>query len=136
MRLHTNLKTNEISTALRSAKVMGRVTWDVTFVQFDVKTSNTHLFGYDIQLGTTAKRSLPSGTVDQYGKTMHVRRPKNTGLSGASQLYSATYFEWGWFMTGLFDQDPCARWGNSRKHPIYEDMEDFNLKTDHRFDRA
>jgi len=134
MRLHTNLKTNEISTALRAAKVMGRVTWDVTFVQFDVKTSNTHKFGYDIQLGTESKRSLPSGTVDQYGKTMHVRRPKNTGMSGASQLYSATYFEWGWFMVGVFDQDFDARWGNSRKHPIYEDVVDFHVKTGNRFD--
>jgi hypothetical protein len=136
MRLHTNLKTNEISTALRWAKVMGRMTWDVMFVQFDVKTSNTHKFGYDVQLGTYSRLSLPSGTVDQYGKAMHVRRPKNTGVSGACQLYSATYFEWGWFMVGVFDQDPCARWGNSRKHPIYEDVVDFHVKTDHRFDRS
>jgi hypothetical protein len=133
MRLHSNLTTAEVGQVLYMAKAMRRVTNDVAFMQLYVKTSNTHPNGYDVQLGTYNKRSLPKGTVDQYGKAMNVRRAKNTGVSGASQIYSATYDEWGWFMAGIFALDPCARWGNSRKHPIYEDVIDFHRKTGYKF---
>lgn len=134
MRLHTNLNTADVHHALMMAKVAGHVTGDVHFIVDVPHKSNTHPHAYEIQLGTYNKHSLPDGTVDQDGKRMHVRRFKNSGQHGADSVWSATYFEWGWFMMEIFRRDPSARWGGLGKNSFgYRNEQDFHEKTHNRF---
>lgn len=140
MRLHTDLNSVTVGDCLRLAKAKSKVTQDIQFMQFEGHKSNTHPYAYDVQLGTYDRDSLPAGTVDQHGKNMNVRRYKNSGYMGAdSELHgdgarwSATYFEWGYFMLEVFKLDPNARWGGSAKNPIYRNESDFHEKTGHKF---
>lgn len=134
MRLHTNLDAKDIYSALEAAKIQGNVTMDVMFVVFSAHGSRTNERAFELQLGTYEKDTLPTGTVDQYGKAMRVRRYKNSGQYGADSVYSATYFEWGWLMLEIFSRDPNARWGGLSKYSFgYHNVEDFHEKTDGRF---
>jgi hypothetical protein len=139
MRLHTKLSYAEVYAALHAAQSKDKIATDVKFVNDDGPgTSRTHAHGYEIQLGTYNKDSLPPGSVDQYGKRMNVRRFKNSGNSGATSgwyepaVWAATYFEWGWFVVEIFAADPTARFGGI-KHPDYASREDFDAKTAGRF---
>lgn len=133
MRLHTSLYFGHVYDALRAAKMAGKVTEDVHFVVYSLHGSRSHERSFEIQLGTYDKHSLPAGTKDQYGKTMHVRRYKNGGDYGASDIYAATYFEWGWFMLAVFEQDPDALFGSKSGHG-YNGVVDFHEKTRYAFD--
>lgn len=131
MRLHTNLGQNGVYGALLAAKAAGKVTNDVDFEVFNVHRSQSHVRAFEIQLGTYDKHSLPAGTVDQHGKRMNVRRYKNSGQTGADSIWSATYFEWGWFMLEIFKLDPTATWGG--KSWGYKGVSDFHVKTHYVF---
>ena len=140
MKLHTSLNETEVHAALTRAQLAGHVTPDVHFPVYAQERSQTHPYGYEIQLGTYNQHSLPDGTKDQYGKTMRVRRFKNSGGSGASNVYAATWHEWGWFMAEVFQADPNARWGGnpdkSRRPEYvygYASLSDFNAKTGNQF---
>jgi hypothetical protein len=137
MRLHTTLTAEEVRAALRRAQDKGRVTADVEFTTFGDYPSRTHGHSFEVQLGTHDKHSLPEGYVDQHGKKMQVRRYKNSGTNGASQFYSATWHEWGWFVVEVFAADPHARFGNDperSRHPWgYFSPEDFHEKTGFKF---
>lgn len=136
MRLHTQLDAIDVRNMLEIAKRKGKVTADVVFMPSwtfpPEHTSRTHAHAFEIQLGTIDKDSLPKGTLDQHGKKMRVRKYKNAGDSGASTIWAATWFEWGWFILEVFDADPTARWG-SEKHPTYADVDDFHDKTRYAF---
>ncbi len=142
MRLHTKLSYAYVYAALKRAKDAGRVTPDVQFLDLEPHKSRTHPFGWEIQLGTYDKYSLPAGTVDQRGKAMRVRRYKNSGTRGAAgsdgwvtpSAYAATWHEWGWFMAAVFEADPDARWG-SLKGWGYRSLGDFTVKTKGAFDK-
>lgn len=131
MRLHTKLDALEVRAALQRAQSRGLVTWDVDMTVFTPRRSQTHDHGYEIQLGTYDKFSLPAGYKDQYGKTMHVRRYRNSNHGDAE--WAATWHEWGWFMKEVFDADPSARWGGLTGWG-YRDLEDFNRKTEGAFE--
>lgn len=134
MKLHTNLSRVDIYEALYAAKRKGRVTPDIEFVVMDIAGSRTHRTAYEIQLGTYDKDSLPEGTRDQHGKKMRVRRFKNSGHSGAGNVYSATWDEWGWFMREVFDREFDSRFGGLGKTAWgYKDVDDFHEKTDWQF---
>jgi uncharacterized protein YwbE len=118
MRLHTRLTATEVYSALGQAQLAGKVTSDIRFMVFRQYRSRTHPHGYEVQLGTWDKDSLPSGTVDQHGKNMRVRRFKNSGSHGAhsdngtgESVWAATWHEWGWFIASVFAADPGARFG-------------------------
>ena len=133
MKLHTKLSGTEVREAMEAAKLAGKVTPDVYFVEYDHGNSRTHAHRFEIQLGTDDKHSLPAGTVDQYGRRMNVRRYKNSGNSGANsgflaeEIYAATWDEWGWFIAEIMRRDPEAVFGT------YRGIESFNAQTDSKF---
>ena len=149
MKLHTSLTAVEVTALIRQAVNRGHLTPDVHAVVFTPGSSRTHRYGYEVQLGTYDKHSLPPGTTDQHGKHMRVRRFKNTGTRGANSdsewagnegIWAATWHEWGWFIAEVFAADPGARFGadpSRCQHPQcawgYSSPEDFARKTDGEF---
>lgn len=130
MRLYTHLSMQQVTWALREVKNEKHVAEDVYFVKpMDPRRSRGQwVWSYEIQLGTYCKTSLPEGYRDQYGKRLAVRRYKNTGDSGAGPVWAATWHEWGWFMTTIFDLDPDAKFGTA-----YPSAVAFHAKTRNEF---
>lgn len=63
-------------------------------------------------------------------------RRKNTGRYGGPAddgTYAATWDEWGIFLAYLFNVDPKAWAGGTRKRPIYDGRADFHAATGGRF---
>lgn len=122
MKLHTTLERHEIQSAFRDVRDIGHITVDVSMIQFDYEPSRTHPHGHKIQLGTFEQFSLPNGKS---------RRNKNTGKWGAnSQMWAASYDEWGWFIARIFELDPTARWAGGG---AYQSPDDFIKKTDGKY---
>jgi hypothetical protein len=118
VKLHTKLISHEIIDALWDVKKRGLMTRDIDFVQFEYENSRTHPNGYLIQLGTDDKTSGPTNS----------RHYKNSGQWGAdTQVWAATYDEWGWFIAELFERDPDAKFGH------YKSYDDFHAQTKTRF---
>lgn len=116
MRIHTNKSANArniIGASLGHAKYAGHVSSDVGFVVYEPHRSKTHGVAIEVQLGTDDKTSGPT-------KSRHF---KNSGKHGADRLYAATYDEWGWFLSYLFDLDFEAVAGP------YKGRDDFHKKT-------
>lgn len=112
MRLHTNtLDMSDVHKALKTAKDNGTVAEHIHFEAFSQHGSRSHARAFEIQLGTYSK--LPGDK----------RRYKNSGQYGASNIYAATYDEWGYFIKELFELDPELVFGN------YRGLEDFNRQT-------
>jgi hypothetical protein len=133
MKLHTTLTSMEVSQALDRVKRLDLVTPDVHFIQLDGTGSRSRPRGYEIQLGTYDKNSLPEGYTDQNGRPVKTRHFKSKGDDGAStgwyepDIYAASWHEWGWFMAEIFREDPDAIWGS--KSWGYHGVKDFNEKT-------
>lgn len=114
MRLHTNKLTwQDISKALQTAKQSGNVASHIHFESQSEHGSRSHARAFEIQLGTYSK--LPGDK----------RRYKNSGQYGASNVYAATYDEWGYFIKELFVLDPELVFGH------YKSQADFNNQTKH-----
>jgi hypothetical protein len=135
MRLHTSLPGSQVFAALSRAQRKGLIAPDIDFTVYKTGGSKTHPFGYEIQLGTYDKYSLPAGYVDQHGKNLRVRRYRNSNHGDAE--YAATWHEWGWFIAEVFAADPESRWGSdpsrARNSWGYSSPEDFRAKTDNAF---
>jgi hypothetical protein len=133
MKLHTTLTGREVWQALRSAQDASKVTRDVTYVTFESGNSRSRPHRFELQLGTHDKHSLPEGTQDQYGKTLRVRRYKNSGGRGAESgwyeppVWSATWHEWGWVIAEIMRRDPNAVFGP------YRGQASFNSQTSNLF---
>jgi hypothetical protein len=125
MKLHTNLTGPDVGNTLLRAQRKGHVTSDVEMTVFTLSPSQTHPNGFEIQLGAWDRDSLPRGYVDQHGKTMRVRRFRNSDRSEAR--YAASWHEWGWFIAEIFAADPGARWS------WYASPADFHRKTGNQF---
>lgn len=104
MKLHTALTHGDVTRALGDVKKAGHVADDVFFVQHDVERSMSRPHGYKIQLGTYDKTSGPTRS----------RHYKNSGGSGAGDVWAATYDEWGYFIERVFELDPSAIFGKYR----------------------
>jgi hypothetical protein len=118
MKLHSDTITwGNLREALDQAKRKGGVAQDVYFCQINGAGSRSRSNGYEIQLGTDDKTTGPTKS----------RRYKNSGQHGADSVYAATWDEWGWFITELFQVDPNAIFGG------YKGAEDFHAKTDGKF---
>lgn len=135
MRLHTSLTAPEVRTVLRRAQAKGLITPDVHFAVWTAGRSLTHPHGYDIQLGTHDRDSLPAGYKDQRGTNMRLRRTRHS--SGGGARYAATWHEWGWLIAEIFAADPRSRWGANparSRHPWgYFTPADFHAKTGSQF---
>lgn len=68
------------------------------------------------------------------GFEVHSARRPNSGHRGAdgSDVYAATWDQWGVFLRHLYEIDPTMVCG-SGKRPVYASLLDFSLKTDYRF---
>lgn len=140
MRLHTNLTYAQVYFALKQARDAGLIAPDVQFVGMTDHKSRTHPHAFEIQLGTADKFSLPAGYTDQNGHKLKTRRFKSAKYIAPDGCYeppvwAATWHEWGWFISAVFQLDQGARWGDE-KHPQYADAEDFERKTKGEFDPA
>ena len=117
MKLHTVLTEAQVSNALFRVHVADLVARDVYFTEFTAEPSKSRPNGFRIQLGTDDPDLLG-------GK----RNYKNSGGYGASNVYAATWYEWGWFIARIFDMDPTAIFGTE-----YKTREAFNAATDNIF---
>jgi hypothetical protein len=120
MKLHTSLSASEVRDALGTAQLAHHVTWDIEFVQFAPERSQSRAHGYKVQLGTYDQTSGPTNS----------RHYKNSGTSGAGNVWAATYDEWGYFIAEVFKRDPAAKFGQ------YDGADDFNAKTHGQFELA
>lgn len=112
MKLHSDvLKWPDVQAALVAAKDTGNVARHVYFEMLEERGSRSRKNGFDIQLGTYTK--IPGDK----------RRYKNSGDSGASNVYAATYDEWGWFIDAIFNADGAAIFGP------YNGKDDFHSQT-------
>lgn len=118
MKLHSDTITeHDIHQALKLAQAEGNVTSDVTFVVLGQAGSRSRRYAYEIQLGTFDKSTGP-------GKSRH---HKNSGKYGASPVYSATYDEWGHFISVLLHMDPDAIFGP------YKGLDSFDVQTNYAY---
>lgn len=116
MKLHSNLLTGtQIHTALRDSQTAGLVASTVYFHIFAEKNSRSRDHAFEIQLGCWEKIKGDN------------RGWKNSGGSGASDVYAATYAEWGHFITALYEVDSEMVFGQ------YKGVEDFNDQTAYMF---
>ena len=136
MKLHTQLNRNQVIMALNRAKYLNLVSPTVEFAQITPEKSSTHPNGFMIQLGSASgdKSSLLPNATNQYGKPQKRRLTRNGSVRYDPLRFSATWYEWGWFMMEIFKADPTARWGGLGKSSFgYHDLEDFHGKTNYKF---
>lgn len=129
MRLHTSLTEPQVREALTRAQETGHVAGDVTFTAFSQRTSRTHPRAFEVSLGVPKEVlyiPLPDGYADHRGKPQKKRCTARDGVS-----WAATWHEWGWLISAVFDADPSSRWGG--KSWGYDDRDDFDQKTGYVF---
>lgn len=102
MRIHTNLTAAMINQAARHAQV--------SFERFDTHRSRTRRFGYDVLLTGSSSR-----------------RPNSGHFGAHSDVFAATWDEWGIFLGEIFGLDPIAHC------TYYMGADDFHWQTGGRF---
>ncbi len=108
MKIHTSAVLPELlSAANHASNVSGS---PVTLARCDVKGSRSHPFAYDVVL-------TGDGSAN---------RRRTQGREG----FSATWDQWGWFLSALYAVDPDAKAGP------YANVEDFDRKTDGKYSAA
>lgn len=120
MRIHTDtlLRERDIHAALQKAKDEGHVSPHVGFKKLEPHGSSRRYVAWEVQLEALVK--LPGdgrrfGNSGQYGAI--------SPNMGHSDVWAATYDEWGWFLASLFDADPDL------STQYYVDLDDFANST-------
>jgi len=119
MRFHTDyLSESDIRDALKSAKETGHVDKHVVFSELAKRGSRSRNCAFEIRLEWIGEKVKGDG-----------RRHTNTGNNGADTggSYAATYEEWGWFISELFEKDAFAIFGH------YKSQHDFESATRYAF---
>lgn len=117
MRIHSNtLTTANFYGALRIEKDAGRIARHVYFKTLTEHGSKSHGAAFEIGLEAIHRD--------------RGRRAGNSGSYGAMDdgSFAATYDEWGWLLSALFEIDPAMLCGSPR-YPAYRDRDDFDEKT-------
>lgn len=127
MRLHTSLTADDIHRALIRAKAAGHVTSDVGFDPIVAHNSRSHPRAYEVQLGASNGGNLPADYTNQYGKRQKTRCVRNA--KDTTYRFSATWHEWGWFMSEIYRLDSSALWGAGPRSAVYGSESDFHFKT-------
>jgi len=117
MRIHTTGNADTLREALKTAQAEGKVAAHVYFDRFSAHRSTTHQSAYEVHLGADHKETGSKR-----------RRPNSGGGDPEFAQWAATYDEWGWFLTALFDRDPAAKVTG-----CYADHADFHAKTRYAF---
>ena len=116
MKLHSDLLTSTlVHAALRTTQASGHVAGSVYFHIFAEKGSRSRSNAFEIQLGCWDKVKGDN------------RGWKNSGGEGASDVYAATYAEWGYFIAALVTLDPDLIFGP------YKGADDFHAQTGYMF---
>ncbi len=126
MRIHSNVLTHsDITNSLLNERAAGRIARTVTFDTCSSHGSRTHSNAFEVKLQSYSK------------ETGDGRRWGNTGGYGSTSVttgeYTATYDEWGFFLSALYRLDPAMVVG-SVGSPIYADVSDFNWRTGRWYD--
>lgn len=117
MRIHTDyLKYDDIIDILNTLHRIGRIPRHVVFKKVTEHGSRDYERAFEVQLQAMRKE-------DGDG-----RRQGNSGSYGAGDNYAATFDEWGWFLSSLYEKDEYARAG-SKENALYHDKDDFHEKT-------
>lgn len=96
----------------------------------DLYRATKHLPGVSVALTQHGSRSRARAFEVRLTGNGYAR---NSGTYGAdSTTHSATWDEWGAFLSALYETDPFAVWGSAR-YPTYRDAEDFHAVTLDRF---
>lgn len=113
MRIHTKLTMQEMYDALHDSGAQETTDFEV----LTQHGSHSALRAFEVRLT---------------GSSYNV----NSGRWGSSdEFQGATWDEWGAFFGSLYDLDPEARCGGSKKRPIYRDREHFHFLTGDRFQK-
>lgn len=106
MRIHSNiLERHDIYDAMYSAKYVWRVAQNV-FVEVKEHGSRSHKRAFEVRLVSYSKEQGDGRRMQEPGR------------------YSATYDEWGWFLSELYGRDPQMVCKGA-----YVDSQDFDEKT-------
>lgn len=109
----------KISDALTREKDAGRIARHVTFEVLREFRAQKSRFGYRLKLSAAVRDSGRRwGNSGGYGAT-----------SGTTGDYAATYDEWGWLISALYDLDDYMIVAFNPKNPVYADRWDFEEKT-------
>lgn len=117
MRIHTSndaITIPFIRTALDLNADAQRIAKHVSFKVLQEHGSRSHERSFEIQLEAAVRDNG--------------RRWGNSGSYGAGDAYTATFDEWGWMLSSLFEKDPDMQVGSGQK-PVYENAEDFHRMT-------
>jgi hypothetical protein len=138
MRIHSDvIGTHHVIAALKAEQAAGRIAGHVQFRILSTHRSQTHGSAMEVQLEATEKdRGRRIGASGSYGVTVPCELDSRCGRTRghygvcdwSSEVYAATYDEWGWLMAALYCVDPAAVWG-SVKHPAYADADHFHEVT-------
>lgn len=124
MRIHLNTDTPNLTLirALRMAREAGRIAPSTDIEHVEVKSSRSHTLAVEVHLAAD-------------DKAPGERRFANTSYQQADDdrrmPYAATYDEWGWFLSHLFDAHPDARAVGPR---TYKNRDDFHAQTNGAFE--
>lgn len=120
MRIHADdLSAATIHRTLSAAIDLGLVAPSVNFKTLTQHGSRSRVVAFEIQLESAGK--IPGDG----------RRRGNSGAWGsasADDVWAATYDEWGWFLSLLFQIDPSALVMHQ-----YDGREDFHIRTTYNF---
>lgn len=117
MRLHSNIITSDtIHAMLAVEKAAGRIHHAV---HADVSEHGSRSRARGIELALICY---------EYEPNTGRRRPAGYSRNWNSGTWAATYDEWGWLLSRLYEIDPDLICG-SVKHPNYADVDDFDRKT-------
>ena len=112
MKLHTNIGILKLDSILHRLKQEGTIAPGVDLLLLNAGKSRTHTLRYDLSLGLRVKDAT------------HRRARNLMGTGDDGYRYAATYDDWGWFISGVFDADPKARFAGA-----YNGREDFDTRT-------
>ena len=112
MKLHTNLNILKLNNILRQLRQAGTIASGVDLLILNSASSRSHDRRIDLSLGLMAKDAT------------HRRARNRMGADDGGYPYAATYDDWGWFISGVFDADPTAKFVGA-----YNGREDFDTRT-------
>ena len=112
MKLHTNLGILKLDDILHQLKQESTIAPGVDLLILGSASSRSHDRRIDLSLGLIDKDAT------------HRRARNLMGTEDGGYRYAATYDDWGWFISGVFDADPEAKFAGA-----YDGRADFDTRT-------
>ena len=112
MKLHTKLGILKLDDILHRLGQAGTIAPGVDLIILGSASSRSHDRRIDLSLGLINKDAT------------HHRARNLMGTDDNGYRYAATYDDWGWFISGVFDADPTAKFIGA-----YNGRADFDMRT-------